>query len=244
MLFENLKEEFRPIKKYGKIIPGYYVSKDGRVFSALSTKFIKFTKEYSKRGTNRLEALRFSAEVPDTLFDDYNYSKRNGSKHRGNKLRITFRVHKVVMDTWKPIDENPPEQIKEYWNDLPDPVKEWIKDTAIIDHIDDNPENNHVDNLRWVTPKQNCVHRKKTEFVNPNIIELEDKDYEWLLERSEELGKPPQETFDYLLSSYFDDVEQRSKEVGVPIEDIFKHDVDEFVKNDRTKGLVEFYQSN
>lgn len=28
----------------------------------------------------------------------------------------------------------------------------------VVDHIDTNPENNHVENLRWVTIKENCMN--------------------------------------------------------------------------------------
>ena len=38
---------------------------------------------------------------------------------------------------------------------------EFMRDTAIIDHIDNNPRNNHVSNLQWVTPKENEFNRKK-----------------------------------------------------------------------------------
>ena len=49
---------------------------------------------------------------------------------------------------------------------IPEPVKQWVRDTAIVDHKDDDPRNNHVSNLRWVTPKQNQPHRKAAEFSN------------------------------------------------------------------------------
>ena len=36
-----------------------------------------------------------------------------------------------------------------------------MRESAIIDHIDSDTRNNHVDNLRWTTPKGNSPHRKK-----------------------------------------------------------------------------------
>ena len=55
------------------------------------------------------------------------------------------------------------------WKDLPEEAKQWVRDTALIDHIDDDPTNNHLDNLRWATPKQNERNRKNNDRKNGNI---------------------------------------------------------------------------
>ena len=64
------------------------------------------------------------------------------------------------METWRPIDEYPPEMVAECWEETPEPAKEWIRRTAYVDHIDDDPANNNVDNLRWVMPIENQSFRK------------------------------------------------------------------------------------
>ena len=68
------------------------------------------------------------------------------------------------MDTWKPLYDNPPENIIwEEWekvrDDLPN-VYDHISKTVVIDHIDDDPMNNHLDNLRRTTSWDNNHHRK------------------------------------------------------------------------------------
>jgi hypothetical protein len=151
------EEKFKPIVRFGKKIPGYFVSKEGQIYSSFSRKFLKLAADYSKR-SGRVEALRFTAEVDTETFDDYDYYAGNSRK---DGCRITLRAHKAVMDTWKPIDENPPEQLKNTWNEVPEEWRQWVRDTAYIDHIDDDPTNNHIDNLRWVTPKENSCYRKK-----------------------------------------------------------------------------------
>jgi len=36
----------------------------------------------------------------------------------------------------------------------------------LIDHIDDNPRNNNIDNLQYSTPRKNANYRKKWESLD------------------------------------------------------------------------------
>ena len=63
------------------------------------------------------------------------------------------------------VDEYPPESLKGVWSTLPEEAKQWVRDTVVIDHIDADPSNNTLDNLRYVTPKENNAQRK-SQFIN------------------------------------------------------------------------------
>lgn len=43
-----------------------------------------------------------------------------------------------------------------------------------IDHIDTNCLNNHIDNLRWCTPRQNILNRSSTNGIEYEYIEEDD----------------------------------------------------------------------
>ena len=72
---------------------------------------------------------------------------------------LNVDLHRAVMETWRPIDEYPPIPTED-WDKCPESAKQWIRDTAIVDHKDDDPSNNHVSNLQWVIPKDNNPYRK------------------------------------------------------------------------------------
>jgi hypothetical protein len=86
-------------------------------------------------------------------------------KERGNKQEIgykkkTYSLHTIIAETFLSMDEFPP-IAKEEWAETPESAKSLIKNCMIVDHIDNNPYNNNVKNLRWVTPRQNNKAVKK-----------------------------------------------------------------------------------
>ena len=171
------EEEFRPIKKFGIEVPNYFISKDGRVLSTKTSKWkiLNPTYDIIEQGYKipRLVGLRVNRKENPELFEEYNYntSQQNlrndpNSKYYKrltrdpNKTTIQIKYHRAVMEVWKPIDDYPPIP-KEDWDRCPESAKQFMRDTAIIDHKDDNPRNNHISNLQWATPKENEFNRKK-----------------------------------------------------------------------------------
>ena len=153
------EEEFKPVVRYQREIPGYYVSMDGRIYSE-KTNMIRSAStsmDYTSTGKKRLKNLKVDLDIPIGHYPDYSFRKR---KKTDNTELITIPVHRAVIETWKPIDENPPIPMED-WQMCPESAKQWIRDTAIVDHKDDDPSNNHVDNLQWVIPKDNEPNRKK-----------------------------------------------------------------------------------
>ena len=158
-------DEWRPVKRWRMVIPGYYVNKKGEVISTKGKqpKFLKPTVNKCKRKGNWenkiLESLQYTLMVPKDFFPDYTPKPRRDLKN-ARTVCIRASVHKTVMEVWKPIEDNPPIPVED-WNECPETAKQFIIDCAIIDHLDDDPANNHVDNLRWCTPKENSSWRKK-----------------------------------------------------------------------------------
>ena len=152
------QEEFKPLIRYGKIIPDYFVSYDGRIYSKKSNKFLTLINKprFNAGGSQVLTCLKFDVYIPENLFDDFVF-RRN---YEGGSQKMTISVHRAVAETWKKIDEYPPIPKKD-WDICPESAKQWIRDTALVDHIDADPSNNRGDNLMWVVPKDNEPNRKK-----------------------------------------------------------------------------------
>ncbi len=147
-IFGN-SNQMKQIIRFGKDLPGYYATRCGKIYSSKTNKFISIYP--GKSGY-----LSCSLSLPLDLFEDHNYYQANFKRKTFN---IQQQVHRLIAETFIPIDENPPIPIED-WNNTPETAKQFIRDCAVVDHIIPDLTNNSVENLRWVTPKDNNPHRK------------------------------------------------------------------------------------
>ena len=161
MNIEGKDIEMKPAICYGKVHDKWLVSRCGKVWSFKWNKLLTGAKSYAhKKNTKILKCIIYSM-----MTDEENWwGDGSGIKHHaGYRWKRLIRAHKMVMDTWAPLYNNPPEGVVwEEWEivrKLPS-VYNHISKTVVIDHIDDNPANNHIDNLRRVTSWDNQCTRK------------------------------------------------------------------------------------
>ena len=150
---------------YGKEYDKWLVSKCGKVWSMMYNRVLPGSKKYNylSNGKKRIESLK---HVISFMEEDWwgDSSGRASWNENRNGFHRNIAAHKMVMDTWAPLYDNPPEGITwEEWEivrrDLPS-VYNHISKTISIDHIDDDPTNNHIDNLRRVNDWDNQKTRK------------------------------------------------------------------------------------
>ena len=162
-----MKEEWKTVVIDGKENPWYSVSNLGNVRSHLQNKPLggygfgrsynpNFCKDLSlfkrKRKDGFIHKMEVSLQFPEDFFEEYQYSKK---RHSDSNVLRNLSVHQLVMGAFRPMDDYPPDRLKDCWNVIPEDAKTWIKECVYINHIDHDPSNNHVDNLEYVTPREN-----------------------------------------------------------------------------------------
>ena len=162
-----MKEEWRNVVINGKEHPWYSVSNFGNVRSHLQIKSLgnygfdtscnlNFYKDLTlvpkKKRNGSLTCMTITLQFPDDFFEDYQYKKRHCDD---STVQKKCSAHELVMEAFRPMDEYPPDRLKEDWNNIPESAKTWIKECVYINHIDHDPSNNYLDNLEYVTPREN-----------------------------------------------------------------------------------------
>ena len=152
--------EMKPAICFGKVYDKWLVGECGEVWSVGKKRLMTGQKTYSfNKNSKKLNRIDYSIMTEPDWWGDGSGSPH----HMGYQWRRPITGHKMIMDTWAPLYDNPPVGISwEEWEivrDLPS-VYNHISKTVCIDHIDDDPTNNHLDNLRRVTIWDNNHSRK------------------------------------------------------------------------------------
>lgn len=169
----------------GKVHPWYSVSNYGNVVSHIVQKvggnrggsWTDYSPLYRKQLKPTMDRYSYvDMRFPFDFFEDYEYTT-SGKK----TIKRKRYVHQLVMETFRPMDQFPPEKLKECWECIPTAAKQWIRQTITINHVDHNPYNNRLDNLEYTSQKGNSHaavkhyisnDKKKSEEECPiNIIE-------------------------------------------------------------------------
>jgi hypothetical protein len=130
----------------------YYNPEDN---DSIIWKTIKEAPMYEVSNTGLIKHSRLNRIVKGYLINGYN--SVNLKLNETENKKICRLVHRLVAEEF-------------ITNDIPDRI--------YVDHIDTNPLNNHVSNLRWVTPKENMNNETTKKNISTALLGHSPKIYQ------------------------------------------------------------------
>jgi len=159
-------EEWVPLKPNfsDDIIPGYYVSSEGRVASVCpprtGAKGLK-----NKKPDRRYFRILKGVKSPNGYLK-YAIPR---VQHNGEYKAYHLLGHRLVAASFK-LEYKPKEISKKDWKNTPKSVKLWILDQMQINHKDRNRNNNKRDNLEVTTARENTIHSVNARKANNEAV--------------------------------------------------------------------------
>jgi hypothetical protein len=124
-------KNFRPVVVDFEIIPEYFVSPDGDIWSTKGKTPRKLRPGNTKTQNNYPKVVLCS-----------------------NGVSKSYYVHRIVCTAYHKFPK--PESVtKKEWNATPESVKKLVESMYQVNHIDHDHYNHHPSNLEWVTVKEN-----------------------------------------------------------------------------------------
>ena len=172
----------KQIKINNHTLTGYYVTETGEVYTTRRMYMNQHTiAKHKKNGTlkeyccnaelrrikGRVHMKRYMLHEFPLIFTELEHLPRykNLYKPKGKNCnksnwgpRLGIQLHSLMMETFKPFEDNLPPDLVDEWDNLSDVIKRYIKNGMTVDHIDPDYTKDtfhHLSNLQWLTKSDN-----------------------------------------------------------------------------------------
>ena len=152
--------EFTPLLDYEIVVKDYYISRCAKVLNYRTKKYLNAYENYrGKKEHGDFKSMRINFTTDGQPYWDKGHMYPAKGKNK-DKVKRKMHLHQAVKQSWEPY--------RNYVNTLSrEQLIELAMEACLIDHIDDDPRNNKIENLQYSTPMKNANDRKKWLLDNP-----------------------------------------------------------------------------
>ena len=134
-------------------LPNYFASQCGKTYNTKTKRILEGFNGFRNKGDKKPKCKEVSVSTEGKPFWDIGW-KHKPKREGASTIEFKMKQHDMVLNAWNPLHEVLEKLTKEQLIQL-------LLENRVIDHLNDDPTDNNLDNLKYSTSFRNSNYNKK-----------------------------------------------------------------------------------